>query len=442
VTIRSLYIHNYAPSNLQQKGICILKYDQSIIGDYDSEELTTYESAGADLTASTLRGANSYCSIIDWRFIEVEPWNHWTAPFVTGHTYYLRWEFGMDFDAMRFAINEPLWDSIYDKDIKLEIPVYSARDGIEVKDSNNTIIANETYHKDDVHNVFGANLVLNETFESDILIPDKERRLKLAISAASPGNTVATDTIKFLDLTAIKPSRTSLVVEKELGDAMNWSDENAWRFEPKRIPMEGDRVVIESDMNIILDIPAEDMPKFKSVEINGKLMFAYGEDRALKSYSIWVRGGELWIGSPLLPFDAKATITLLGDNTDEHWSFSSAVEAGNKNLVVTGDVHMHGTARKVTSCRLLDTVYSGANSLKVDRNLDWAQGEMIGIAATNMRTMDYDECTIEEYDPDTGIVQCVDPLDGYHFGAGSSTIDDFEVDMRAEVFLLDRNIKI
>ena len=59
-----------------------------------------------------------------------------------------------------------------------------------------------------------------------------------------------------------------------------------------------------------------------------------------------------------------------------------------------------------------------------------------------MRTMDYDECTIDAYDPVTGVVQCVDDLDGYHFGAGLSTIDDWEVDMRAEVFLLDRNIKI
>ena len=223
---------------------------------------------------------------------------------------------------------------------------------------------------------------------------------------------------------------------------MNWSDKDAWRFDPPRIPIEGDRVVIESDMNIILDIPAADMPALKSLEINGKLMFAYEEDRALLANSIWVRGGELWIGSPLRPFDSKATITLLGDNTDEHWSFSSAVEAGNKNLVITGDVHMHGTARDVTSCRLLATAYAGGNSLNVGRNLDWAQGEMIGVAATNMRTMDYDECTIEAYDPTTGTVQCVNALKGYHFGAGSSTVDDFEVDMRAEVFLLDRNIKI
>ena len=140
---------------------------------------------------------------------------------------------------------------------------------------------------------------------------------------------------------------------------MNWSNEDAWKFDPPRLPQEGDRVVIESDMNIVLDLLPEEMPKLKSLEINGKLTFAYGADRTLKANKIWVRGGELWIGSELLPFDTKATITLLGDNTDEYWSFSSAVEAGNKNLVITGDVYMYGTARDVTSCRLLETSYAG-----------------------------------------------------------------------------------
>ena len=69
-------------------------------------------------------------------------------------------------------------------------------------------------------------------------------------------------------------------------------------------------------MNLILDIPAEEMPKLTSIEINGKLTFQPGEDRALNAYKIWVRAGEMWIGTEEEPFDAKATITLLGDNTE------------------------------------------------------------------------------------------------------------------------------
>ena len=56
--------------------------------------------------------------------------------------------------------------------------------------------------------------------------------------------------------------------------------------------------------------------------------------------------------------------------------------------------------------------------------------------------MDYDECTILEYDSLLGEVTCESEFDGYHFGASDSTEGDFSVDMRAEIWLMDRNIKI
>ena len=59
-----------------------------------------------------------------------------------------------------------------------------------------------------------------------------------------------------------------------------------------------------------------------------------------------------------------------------------------------------------------------------------------------MRTMDYDECTIVSYDVGSGEIECTKKLEGYHFGASVTTFDDYEVDMRAEVWLMDRNVKI
>ena len=96
----------------------------------------------------------------------------------------------------------------------------------------------------------------------------------------------------------------------------------------------------------------------------------------------------------------------------------------------------------MTRTRLQETVYAGDNKLKVPYSLDWQVGEKLGIAATNMRTMDYDECTILEYDSLLGEVTCESEFDGYHFGATDSTEGDFSVDMRAEIWLMDRNIKI
>lgn len=64
------------------------------------------------------------------------------------------------------------------------------------------------------------------------------------------------------------------------------------------------------------------------------------------------------------------------------------------------------------------------------------------IAPTNMRTMDTDMATIESYDPFTGDLVLVDEVKGYHFGARASTFEDYGVDMRAEVAMMDRNVKI
>ena len=322
------------------------------------------------------------------------------------------------------------------------MPVYAAREDITVTDNKGNRIANDTIDMESDYNVYGANKVVNETFEDDVLIPEQDRYFELAITAKSPNNAVASDDITTLTVKAVIPNIVTEVEELELGDQTAWSNPASWRFDPPRLPQDGDRLVIESDMNIVLDLPPEEMPRLAYLEINGKLLFAYGEDRALYSYGIWVRGGELWIGTPEMPFDAQATIELLGDNTEEHWSFSSAVEAGNKNLVVTGNVHFHGTPRDVTSCRLQQTAYAKQDKIYVPYGLDWAPGERIGIAATNMRTIDYDECLIKEHDPLTGQITCSWDLKGYHYGSSASTESDWEVDMRAEVFLLDRNIRV
>ena len=96
-------------------------------------------------------------------------------------------------------------------------------------------------------------------------------------------------------MTAVRPADVDAIEEAELGEEMNWSDPNSWQYDPPRIPREGEDVVIESHMNILFDI--EQSPKLRSLEVNGRLTFVQGADRELRSYKIWVRGGELFIGS-------------------------------------------------------------------------------------------------------------------------------------------------
>ena len=220
-----------------------------------------------------------------------------------------------------------------------------------------------------------------------------------------------------------------------------WSVLADWDNTRPTLPQDGDDVEIPSSWKMMYDIPISETPVLKSLQINGVLEFEPGEDRLLQAYNLWVRAGELNIGSETDPFPNKATIELQGDNTEDYWAFHRAIEAGNKNLVITGKVNMYGLDRDARS-RLRTTVYRGMTSFAVDAGLDWQVGEQVVLAPTNMRTLDTDICTIRSYNFGTGELTCEEALQGFHFGADFSTEDVYEVDMRGEVALLARNIEI
>lgn len=140
------------------------------------------------------------------------------------------------------------------------------------------------------------------------------------------------------------------------------------------LPQDGEEITIPSNWQMLYDIPASEAPVLKSLEINGRLTFEEGEDRLMKTYNLWVRAGELNIGSATDPFPNKATIELQGDNTEDYWAFTRAIEAGNKNLVITGTVNMFGLERDQRS-RLRRSVFRGMTNIVVETGLDWQVGE-------------------------------------------------------------------
>src|SRR5690606_35019482 len=86
---------------------------------------------------------------------------------------------------------------------------------------------------------------------------------------------------------------------------VRWSDPAAWPG--GKVPGAGDAVTIGPDMDVVLDV---DPPALRSVTIDGKLRFADDSDIALETEWIYLRRGELRIGSEARPYTHKATITL------------------------------------------------------------------------------------------------------------------------------------
>lgn len=417
VEVRRVVIYGYQPGSLAQRNLYLLPYDDSIVSGMTEQEVLDYE---ADV---------SQYSVVDWR-PKANPSDHWCVPFVTGTKYYARWEFGLDFTKMKFEIVSWLWDED-DLDIEFELPFYDVRAAVHVDDNLGNRIPNNTI-PDGINTPgitdMGDNLIRNDT---------ETRRINFRMN----GDNHDVNRLTLTGVRCIGGCTPDVPPDMDIEDRIRyWSVLADWDGRAE-LPRDGEEVTIPGNWNMFYDIAVNEAPNLASLEINGRLTFDPRADRLLKAYNLWVRAGELIIGAPDAPFPMKATIELQGDNTEEYFAFTPAIEAGNKNLVITGKVQMVGLEREARS-RLRTTVLRGMTTFAVDAGLGWLPGEQVVLAPTNMRTLDTDICTIRSYEDNTGMLTCEAALMGYHFGADESTEGEYGVDMRGEVALLARNIEI
>jgi hypothetical protein len=218
-----------------------------------------------------------------------------------------------------------------------------------------------------------------------------------------------------------------------------WS--NAADWPNNTIPGNGSDVIINSGWNMIFDL--EESPLYKVVQINGLLTFKNDSDRHLHAEHIFIRAGELHIGSEEYPFQYKATITLHGEKEKESIVYDNAIEAGNKIIANIGKIKMYGKKRTQTIARLHAVANKGDTQITLDANLDLVPGDRIALAATSLAHLASDDAFVVSYDNSTGVTVINTPLNYTHFGAAVSTASKYNgVDIRGEVMILTRNILI
>lgn len=103
--------------------------------------------------------------------------------------------------------------------------------------------------------------------------------------------------------------------------------------------------------------------------------------------------------------------------------------------------------------RLLAPALKGDTQITIEKGLDFVNGDRLGLLATSTENMGADDVFVVDYDSATGITkidrardasEIKEPgLSWYHWGASESTAEKYGgVDMRGEVVLLTRNVKI
>ena len=219
-----------------------------------------------------------------------------------------------------------------------------------------------------------------------------------------------------------------------------WSNTSSWTS--GALPVEGEEVLIEPTWNMLYDL--EDSPVFKSIEVNGRLTIENTDkDRTLRSYSIFVRKGEMVVGTEAEPFNKTMTFELHGTRADKDVYFHTKMfEGGNKVIANTGNLTMYGKPVDVKATRLSAPAAAGAMSITVkDAPSDWKEGDKIGIAPSGRDWEQRDAVTVKNVTGNT--INLNEALSFDHYGAASVDADaSGSIDIRAEVVHLSRNIKI
>lgn len=111
---------------------------------------------------------------------------------------------------------------------------------------------------------------------------------------------------------------------------------------------------------------------------------------------------------------------------------------------MTGTFNAYAAPRtRVT--RLLASASPGDSTIKVATGLDYQAGDQLGLPATNVNVYDSETVTVASYAEVSGegIITLTSALQGYHFGAATSTAADYGgVDMRGEVLQLTSHVSI
>ncbi len=204
-----------------------------------------------------------------------------------------------------------------------------------------------------------------------------------------------------------------------------WSDPATWP--DGEVPGEGDAVTIARGMDVILDVSP---PPLRSLTIEGKLGFSDERDLALQTEWIYVRGGELEIGTADVPHTRNAAITLTDTVPGEDIN-----TMGDRGIVLmNGTLTIHGD-RDNSWTKLARTAEAGSTTIEVLDASGWRVGDEIVLASTDFDPRQAERRAILAV---SGNVLTLDrPLDYMHFGEIT-----FGVDERAEVGLLTRNIRI
>lgn len=166
-----------------------------------------------------------------------------------------------------------------------------------------------------------------------------------------------------------------------------WSDIRTWGMD--FIPGFKDSVYIKN-LNVLFDIETADL-NFVLIE-NGSLKFEDTRDYKIKANNILIRSGNFIIGTEKLPFKHKFELIFTSTKKDPTLPIF-----GNKVLaVMEGCLDIHGIKKEFTHTLLAKTANIDEDFLLVQDAVDWEEGDEIVIASSSSDPLEAERFMIKK----------------------------------------------
>ena len=220
-----------------------------------------------------------------------------------------------------------------------------------------------------------------------------------------------------------------------------WSNASDW--DSGEIPKEGEEIEIPSGWRMILDVAT---PLLKKLKISGLLRADTAvETLSINAYNVYIsKNGRLEVGDETTPFPHDFSINIYGQFDSEHVILDSLIEPPNKALIVAGKLGMFGLKKTPVWTRLAKMGLKGDTTLSFTQDVNWKVNDELVIASTSMDSYEVEYVKITAINADNLKEVTIDPpLKHNHFGNNIPHISSVgTLDMRAEVGVLTRNLKI
>lgn len=199
-------------------------------------------------------------------------------------------------------------------------------------------------------------------------------------------------------------------------------------------------MVVECPWTMVLDVA--DTPVFNSLTIIGTLKFDDSiAHTTLKSKSIYVKGGQLLAGTPEKDFSKKITIEIHGESTSPDTLVDDYVIGSNKNFIVTGRLALYAPIPTIVKTRLQAYADKGTTQLSVTDSTGWKAGDTVVVTASAESYFEDEYKVISSVSGN--VITLTEGLAYDHYGNATRMMSiNGEVDMRASVGLISRNIKV